>query len=111
MNERLDYYKILELEENAAVADIKTSYKRLMLKYHPDVNKAEEAQEKARQINEAYSVLSDETKRRHYDMSRKAPAFGFPGMSDMFSEFMRGWGNQQNSNIPRKGNHYVFNLR
>lgn len=62
-----DFYKILGVEKNASVDDIKKAYRKLALKYHPDVNKTKEAEEKFKEINEAYAVLSDEKKRQQYD--------------------------------------------
>lgn len=62
-----DYYAILELDKNASLDDIKTSFKRLGRQYHPDKNKEPGAEEKFKEIAEAYSILSDETKRRNYD--------------------------------------------
>jgi len=63
-----DYYSILGVPKNASLDEIKKAYRELVLKYHPDINKSPEAEEKMREINEAYAVLSDENKRRQYDM-------------------------------------------
>src|ERR1035437_3430030 len=63
-----DYYKILGVEKNASVAEIKKAYRKLAVKYHPDKdpnNKA--AEEKSKDINEANDVLSDPEKRKKYD--------------------------------------------
>jgi len=63
-----DYYKILGVEKNASEKDIKQAYRKLARKYHPDVNPNNKAaQEKFKEINEAYQVLSDVDKRRKYD--------------------------------------------
>lgn len=63
-----DYYKILGIDKNASNADIKKSYRRLAKKYHPDLNPNDQkAQEKFKEINEAYEVLGDEDKRKKYD--------------------------------------------
>jgi len=62
-----DYYQILGVPRNATQEEIKRAYRRLVLKYHPDRNKSKEAEEKFKEINEAYAVLSDPKKRQQYD--------------------------------------------
>lgn len=62
-----DYYEILGLKRGADEKEIKSAYRKLARKYHPDVNKAPEAVEKFKDINEAYEVLSDKEKRNRYD--------------------------------------------
>lgn len=63
-----DYYKVLEVDRGASVDDIKKSYRKLALKYHPDRNKGDKgAEDKFKEISEAYAVLSDDQKRRQYD--------------------------------------------
>lgn len=63
-----DYYKILGVDRKASDEDIKRKYRKLALKYHPDRNQGEkEAEEKFKEINEAYQVLSDKDKRAHFD--------------------------------------------
>jgi curved DNA-binding protein len=63
-----DYYKVLGVERDASKTDIKKAFRRLARKYHPDVNPGDdEAEEKFKQINEAYEALSDDEKRRKYD--------------------------------------------
>lgn len=63
-----DYYRILGIKKNATDDDIKKSYRNLALKYHPDKNKSPDAEEKFKEIAEAYEVLSDKRKRDIYDM-------------------------------------------
>jgi len=66
--EFIDYYKILELPKTASEADIKSAYRKLARKYHPDVNpNNKEAEKKFKELNEANEVLSDPEKRKKYD--------------------------------------------
>jgi len=67
-----DYYKILEVSESASESDIKKSYRKLALQYHPDKNKSSGAEEKFKQIAEAYSILGDSEKKKKYDQQRNA---------------------------------------
>ena len=62
-----DYYEILGVQRDATQQAIKSAYRKLARKYHPDVNKSKDAQEKFKDINEAYEVLGDEQKRKRYD--------------------------------------------
>lgn len=62
-----DYYKILGVDKTADRAEIQRAYRKLARKYHPDINKAAGAEEKFKEINEAYEVLGDEEKRKKYD--------------------------------------------
>ena len=61
-------YETLEVAQNASADEIKKAYRKLARKYHPDVNKSPEAEEKFKEINGAYEILSDEEKRKKYDM-------------------------------------------
>ena len=63
-----DYYEILGVKKEASEAEIKSAYRKLARKYHPDVNKEKGAEEKFKDINEAYEVLGDKEKRQRYDM-------------------------------------------
>jgi len=87
-----DYYTILELNNDASIDDIKKSYKKLAIKWHPDKNpdNRELAEEKFKEITEAYGILSDEEKKQKYDQfgicDGEAPNFegGFPDIAEMF---------------------------
>ncbi len=67
-NTKEDYYEILGVSRDASKEEIKQAYRKLALKYHPDRNKSPDAEEKFKKISEAYAVLSDDEKRRVYDM-------------------------------------------
>ena len=68
MATKRDYYEVLEVDKSASEDDIKKAYRRLAKKYHPDVNQGnKDAENKFKEINEAYEVLSDKDKRAKYD--------------------------------------------
>src|SRR5215467_11270994 len=62
-----DYYRILGLERTAGEEDIKKAYRKLARKYHPDESKEKDAEEKLKEVSEAYEVLKDAEKRKAYD--------------------------------------------
>jgi curved DNA-binding protein len=72
-----DYYKILSVTPDADSETIKTAYRKLARKYHPDVSRQHEAEEKFKQIAEAYEVLKDPNKRAQYDQLRGSGAQGY----------------------------------
>jgi curved DNA-binding protein len=76
-----DYYKILGVNKNASEGEIKKAFRKLAMKYHPDQNKGDKAaEERFKELNEAYAVLSDKEKRKQYDM------FGAEGFHQRFSQ-------------------------
>ncbi len=86
MTTQRDYYDILGLKKGASESEIKSAYRKMALQYHPDRNKSADAEEKFKEVNEAYQVLSDEKKRQAYDQFGHA-AFdprsgGFGGFSN-----------------------------
>ena len=102
-----DYYEILGVSKEASKDELKKAYRRLVKKYHPDVNKESDSEERFKEIQEAYEVLSDEGKRSAYDQYGHAGTAGFnPGgmggngygfeggtpfdMGDIFSSFFGG---------------------
>lgn len=106
--EFVDYYKILSVAEDADSKAIKTAYRKLARKYHPDVSEHKEAEEKFKQVTEAYEVLKDPEKRAQYDEYRKYGSGtssrgdgryssrefegDFSGFSDFFSSVFGGAG-------------------
>ena len=95
MANKRDYYKVLEVPRNADAGDIKKAYRRLAMKYHPDKNPDnQDAEQRFKEINEAYSVLSDQQKRSAYDRFGHAAAEGRAGgfqgnaedISDIFGD-------------------------
>ena len=119
-----NYYDVLGVSKDASEADIKHAYRRLAAKYHPDVNHEPGAEEKFKDINEAYEVLSDSQKRAQYDQfgttgQQAGQGFGgfngaggfggqgfggAGGFEDIFSQFFGGGGRaRQDPTAPRPG--------
>jgi len=77
----IDYYEVLEIERNASNDEVKRSFKRLAFEYHPDRNPGStKSEERFKEINEAYQILSDPDKRARYD------SFGHISSEGMFSD-------------------------
>jgi molecular chaperone DnaJ len=81
-----DYYEILDLPRSASQDDIKSAFRKLARKYHPDVSQETDAEERFKEINEAYGVLSDDQKRAAYDRFGRRRA-GTSGMPDFTVDF------------------------
>jgi len=129
MADKRDYYEVLGLERSASDSDIKKAYRTLAKKYHPDLNKAPDAADKFKEIQEAYEVLSDAQKRAAYDQYGFAgvdPQQGFQGfngfsgfdgfgnINDIFDSFFGGGGGfsrSQRTTGPRKGSDRIMTLR
>ena len=77
MNEK-DYYAILGVSKDASTDEIRKAFQQKARKLHPDVNKAPDAEERFKEVSEAYAVLSDEQKRSRYDAMRSGSPFGAP---------------------------------
>lgn len=130
-NNKRDYYEVLGVDKNATEADIKSAFRKLAKKYHPDVSKEENAAEKFKEAQEAYAVLSDPEKRKQYDQfghsafNNNGGAGGFSGfegfdfgnMSDIFDDLFGGMGfsgsshsRSRKTNSPKKGNDILYRM-
>lgn len=127
MSEKRDYYEVLGISKDASEQEIKKAYRSLAKKYHPDMNKSPDAEEKFKEINEAYEVLSDPDKKAKYDQfgfagvdPNATSGFGgfssgsFDDLNDIFGSMFGGGGGfsgfsgfggstSRNSTAPRKG--------
>ncbi len=119
MNKTMDYYEILGVEKSATKDEIKSAFRKLARKYHPDVNKAPDAAEKFKEIGKAYETLYDDNKREIYDrygeeglsnagFNPNSFNMGDIDLSDIFSSFFGGgFGGfssyERNSNAPERG--------
>jgi molecular chaperone DnaJ len=115
MSGNQDYYDILGVGKNASDDEIKAAFRKLARQYHPDVNKEPHAEEKFKEINEAYGVLSDKEKRARYDRYGKAGLGGMGGggyqdytvdFNDIFEDLFSGFGfstGRRSRRSPRRG--------
>lgn len=140
MANKRDYYEVLGVDKNVTDDELKKAYRKLAKKYHPDANpdNRKEAEEKFKEVSEAYEVLSDSQKRRMYDQfGHDGPqATGGPGggyysysssgfdgfgdfgdLGDIFSSFFGGGsgfggraGSRQKANGPKKGRDLQYNM-
>lgn len=126
--QKKDYYEVLGVSKTASEDEIKSAFRKLAKKYHPDVSKEPDAAEKFKEAQEAYAVLSDANKRKQYDQfghaafsqgaGAGAGGFDFSGFdfSDIFGDlfggsgFDFGFGGGRSSNRPTKGRDTLINI-
>lgn len=125
-----DLYEVLGVSRDATEADIKKAFRRKARELHPDVNKAPDAEDQFKELNEAYDVLSDANKRAQYDRFGTIPGAagggyggngyvdfddlfggGFGGMGDIFSSFFGGQGGQGGRPARKEGRDMGVGLR
>ena len=128
-----DYYEVLGLTKSASKDDIKSAYRKLAKKYHPDINKEPGAEEKFKEVQEAYDVLYDDQKRQMYDQFGMAAfeqgastggagnpfqgggfsgqGFGDINLNDIFSSFFGGGSRRRTSQGPQRGDDSLLRVR
>ena len=126
MAEKRDYYEVLGIPKTATEAEIKKAFRTTAKKYHPDMHPGDkECEEKFKEAQEAYAVLSDPDKRRQYDQfghaafdgSAGGGGFDFSGMDmgdifgDIFGDFFGGGSRRGPSNGPAKGANVRLSVR
>lgn len=117
-----DFYDVLGVAKGASGDEIKKAYRSLARQYHPDVNKAADAEEKFKEVKEAYDVLSDDQRRARYDQfGHEDPNAGFGGgggfsgdmggFGDIFDMFFGGGGGgRRDPNAPQRGNDLQYTM-
>lgn len=124
MADKKDYYDVLGVGKNATDDEIKKAYRNLAKKYHPDVSKEADAENKFKEVQEAYDTLSDASKRSAYDQyGHQGNPFegfggqggfqgGFGGFGDIFNQFFGGGGQQRRTNPrgPQRGEDLERNM-
>jgi molecular chaperone DnaJ len=122
MSSRRDYYEVLGVSREASADELKRAYRRLARQYHPDVNKDADAEDRFKELNEAYEVLSDQEKRARYDRFGHAgvqnggmgasgfEGFGFGGIDDIFESFFGGRAGPSTGRRPQRGQDLRYDM-
>lgn len=120
MARKRDYYQVLNVDRNASAEKIKKAFRKLAFEFHPDHNKNHEAEERFKEINEAYEVLSDPQKRAAYDRfghagtqgfeGRGFEGFDFGGIGDIFDAFFGGVTGTARRTSPQRGADLSYSL-
>ena len=134
MASKRDYYEVLGVSKNATKEEIQSAYRKLAKKYHPDINHDPDAPKMFEEVQEAYDVLKDDTKRQQYDQFGHAAfeqgssmggggpfgqgfssaGFGDVDLNDIFNSFFGGGGSRRSSRAssgPSKGDDTVTRIR
>ena len=133
MAEKRDFYEVLGVSKNASKDEIKSAYRKLAKKYHPDLNHEPDAAKKFEEVQEAYDVLYDDNKRRQYDQFGMAAftqgsstggagnpfgegfssqGFGDVDLGDIFNSFFGGGPRRSyRSSGPQKGEDALYRIR
>jgi molecular chaperone DnaJ len=116
MADKRDYYQVLEVDRNASTDEIRSAYRRLAKQFHPDINTDPGAEERFKEINEAYAVLSNDERRAAYDRFGHAGLEGMQfdfdfGFGDIFEQFFGfGMGGRRRRRAPRRGTNLRYDL-
>ena len=129
MANKRDYYEVLGLSKGASKDEIKSAYRKLAKKYHPDINKEPDAEAKFKEVQEAYDILYDDQKRQTYDQFGHAAfeqgagqggfggsgfsgtGFGDINLDDIFQSFFGGGRRSTNRNATRRGEDSLMRVR
>lgn len=118
MQVKRDYYEVLGVSRSANGEEIRRAFRKLAFQYHPDRNRDADAEERFKEVNEAYQCLCDAERRQAYDLyghegpqSRGYQDFGFGGIGEIFDTFFGGAFGEAAARAPRQGEGFRFSAR